>query len=265
MLIIGERINTSRKRIGEAVAAMDEEFVRRTVSEQVEAGAHMIDVNCGTLIDREPEVLEWLVRIAQDEAKVPLCLDSPNPAALERALAVHQGKPMINSISLEADRYKKILPLLKAHNACVTALCMDDKGMPETAEDGFAVASELARRLMDEGVPGENIFLDPLVRPIGADSRSGKLFLDLTRRIAEELPDVQVICGISNVSYGLPLRKHLNHAFLVMAIAAGLDAVILDPLDKKIMSLAYAAPALVGRDEFCAQYLEAHRAGRLEP
>lgn len=264
MLIIGELINTSRKKIGEAVQAGDIQYLQRVAKDQVEAGAHVLDVNCGTIIGKEPETLEWLVKLVQEVVDVPLCLDSPDPVALERALQAHKGTAMINSISLEKERYEAILPLLKGTDCSVVALCMDDKGMPENVEQGVELASRLVDGLGEEGVDPDRIYLDPLVRSVGTGPHYGIMFLETVRAIKEKYPTVHITCGLSNISFGLPQRRLLNRTFLVMAMAAGMDSAIMDPLDKVIMAHLYAARAVLGQDEFCADYITAQREGKLE-
>jgi len=269
MLIVGERINTSRKVKGEPVVEnaarnRDAEYFIDLARKQCEAGAKYIDVNAGTLLDGEPEALEWLVETVQGELDVPLSLDSPNPVAIERALKVHKGQAMINSITAEQERYDKILPFVKEYETKVIALSMGDAGIPSDSEGRISVAKELIGKLIADGVKPENIYSDPLVYPVATGPQYGLAVLDTIRTVKSEFPDVQTIAGVSNVSHGLPSRKFLNQAFAVMCMTAGLDAAIIDPLDRQLMALVYAAEALRGRDEFCAEYLSAARAGRFE-
>lgn len=264
MLIIGERINTSRKAVAPAVGARDGDFVRSEARNQVEAGADYLDVNCGTFVQEEPELLEWLVRTVQSAADVPLCLDSPNPAALRRALAAHHGRALINSITAERDRWGKVLPLVKEYGARIIALTMDDEGMSESAEERFRVGARLIENLTKNGVAPEDIFIDPLVRPVSTGTHYALVVYEAILRIRREFPGVHTVCGLSNVSYGLPARKLVNQTFLVQAMQAGLDAAIVDPLDKRLMSLIYASELLLNRDEYAANFLSAFRQERLE-
>ncbi|MGE5530104.1 MAG: methyltetrahydrofolate cobalamin methyltransferase [Patescibacteria group bacterium] len=264
MLIIGERINTSRKAIAPAVAARDAAFVQQEAKSQVEAGAAYVDVNCGTLVTEEPEVLEWLVRTAQAAVDAPLCLDSPNPVALERALKAHKGRAMINSITAEKDRWNKILPLVKEHRTRIIALTMDDEGMSESAEERFKVGVRLIDGLVKNGVDLDDIFIDPLVRPVSTGTHYAMVVYETISRLRREYPGVHTVCGLSNISFGLPARKLINQTFLVQAMQAGLDAAIVDPLDKRLMSLIHAAEVLLNRDEYAMNYLAAFRAEKLE-
>lgn len=263
MLIIGERLNTSRKGLHEAVEKRDEEFLRGIARKQVENGAAYLEVNCGTRLRNEAEDLPWLVKLVQETVDVPLSIDTPRAEATEAALSVHKGRAIINSISAESQRYEKVLPLVKKYKSGVIALCMDDQGIPETAERKFEVASNLRARLMSDGVPEEDIYLDPLVQTVGSNQAIAMAVVDAIREIARSFPKTHISCGISNISHGMPKRKVLNRNFVVMCIAAGLDTAILDPNDAELMQSIIAAEALAGRDEFCARYIQAYRAGKI--
>lgn len=264
MIIIGERINTSRNGIAPFVEGRDAKAIVDIARSQWEAGAAFIDVNCGTLLDDEPAGLEWMVKTIQAEMNCLLSLDSPSSAALEKALAVHQGKPLINSISMEKDRLESVLPLIKGRPCSVIALAMDDSGIPETAEERFDIAARLIDTLTGSGLALGDIFIDPLVRPISTGEQNGRIVLDTIRRIHQEYPGIHTVMGLSNISFGLPGRRLLNRAFLLLAMEAGLDAAILDPIDRQMTSLLKAAEALLGRDEYCKQYITAFRSGKLE-
>jgi len=263
MLVIGERLNTSRKGLHEAVEKRDEEFLKEIARKQVENGADYLEVNCGTRLSSEVEDLPWLAKLVQETVDVPLSIDTPRVEAMEPALSVHKGRAIINSISAESDRYEKILPLVKKHKSGVIALCMDDGGIPETAEQKFEVASNLRARLMSDGVPEEDIYLDPLVQTVGSNQAIGVAVVETIREIARSFPQTHISCGISNISHGMPKRKVLNRNFLVMCIAAGLDTGIVDPNDAELMQSILAAEALAGKDEFCTRYIEAYRAGKI--
>ncbi len=264
MLIVGERINTSRKTIRPAIENRDTAFIQEEARKQVQAGATMIDVNCGTFVNKEPEYLEWLVETVQEAVDLPLCIDSPNPKAIKVALEHHRnGRPLVNSITAQSDRFDQILSLILESRSSVVALCLDDKGMPEDTDDTLRIASTLVERLTSAGVPEDDIYIDPVVRPVGTNPIYGKIVLESIRRIASEFGSVHIICGLSNVSYGLPLRKLLNQNFLTMCLCAGLDAVILDPLDQRMMSNLLASQALLGQDEMCLNYITAFREQRL--
>lgn len=264
MIIVGELINASRKAIREAIEEQDSEVIKRLAREQVEAGADYIDVNAGIFVDKEVEYLKWLVTTVQSEVDAACCLDSPDPGAIEAALAVHKGTVMINSISLEKKRYEAMLPLLSGTDLKVVALCMGDEGMPKTAEERLKIANELINGLVKVGVDLNNIYVDPLVQPVGTDSTFGVEFLKTVEQIMTDWPGVHTMCGLSNISYGLPARKFLNRTFMVMAIAKGLDGAIVNPLDKQMMANIICAETLVGRDDFCVNYLKGYRENKFD-
>ncbi len=264
MLIIAERINTSRKRVAEAVRERDADFIRREAVKQVEAGAGYIDVNAGTSVAHEVDDLVWLTETIQSAVEVPVCVDSANPKALEAALKVHSGDAMVNSITAEAERIEGVLPLVVEHKTRVVALTMDDSGMPESADDRLRLAETLLEKLTGEGVEAERIYFDPIIRPISTNADQTLAVLEATRRIMTEFEGVHTICGLSNVSFGLPRRNLLNRSLLALMIGAGLDAVIIDPTEPGVMSTVFAAEAVVGRDEFCMKYITAEREGKLE-
>jgi cobalamin-dependent methionine synthase I len=264
MLVVGELINASRKDIAAAIEAQNEDEIKRVARDQVHAGADFVDVNAGVFVGKEADYLRWLVRTVQEEVDAPCCIDSPDPVAIEKALAVHEGTAMLNSISLEQERYEALLPLVSGTNLKIVALCMSDEGMPETCEERVKIADKLINSLVQKDVPIDNIYVDPLVQPISTNSAFGSEFLDAIGKIMTGFPGVHTICGLSNISYGLPLRKHLNQNFAVMAIARGLDGLIINPLDSQMMANIIAAETLAGRDEYCMKYLTAYRNKKFE-
>jgi len=264
MIIVGEKINSSRKSIAQALEQRDEGFISRIAQEQAQAGAEYIDVNAGTYLDEEIEYLPWLVEVVQSAVDLPLCLDSPNPKALTEAIKRHRGEPMINSISLEKDRFSSLLSVVTAQPCKVVALCMAETAMPRTVEERVSVGSELIGKLTDEGIPVEHIYVDPLVQPVAVDTAMGVATLGAIQQIMTEFPGVNTICGLSNISYGLPKRHLINRSFLALAMAYGLSAAILDPTDPKIMAMLLAVDMLLGRDEYCQRFIAAYQEGRIE-
>lgn len=262
MIIIGELINASRKAIKAAIENQDAAAIQQVATDQAAAGADYIDVNAGIFVGQEPQYLAWLVETVQQAVDKPCAIDSPDPAAIEAALAVHQGTPMINSISLEKDRYEKLMPIVAGTDMKVIALCMSDKGMPQTVADRLTIAEQLVGGLLDKGVRVENIFVDPLVQPLSVNDTFGMEFIDAIEQIVVRFPGIHTACGLSNISYGLPARKFMNRTFMTMAIAKGLDGALVNPLDDHMMAAIIAAEALAGRDDFCTNYLKAFRAGR---
>jgi len=264
MLIVGELINSSRKPIKAAVEAQDAEEIQKIAKDQHDHGADFIDVNAGTFVGKESEYMQWLVKTVQETVDAPCCIDSPDPKVVEAAAAVHKGSPMINSISLEKERYDALLPVIAGTDLKVIALCMSDKGMPETKDDRVAIADELINSLVKNNVAIENIFVDPLVQPVSTKDSYGMEFMNAVEAIMTGFPGVHTICGLSNISFGLPERKLINQAFAVMAIAKKLDAAIINPLDKRMMANIISAETLSGNDEYCSNYLTAYREDRLK-
>ncbi|MGD8962542.1 MAG: methyltetrahydrofolate cobalamin methyltransferase [Desulfobacterales bacterium] len=264
MIIVGELINASRKNIAAAIEEKNTEAIQAIAQDQHAHGADYIDVNAGVFVGKEAGYLKWLVETVQAKVDVPCCIDSPDPGAIEAALAVHNGTPMINSISLEKERYEALLPIVADTDLKVVALCMSDKGMPQTVDERLAIADELVNNLVKKNVALGNIYVDPLVQPLSTNVRFGVEFLNSIERIIKTFPGIHTVCGLSNISYGLPERKFLNQTFMVMAIIKGLDGAIVDPLDKKMMAAIIAAEALAGKDEWCDNYLTAYRGKKFE-
>ena len=264
MIIVGELINSSRKLIAEAIEKRDKGSIQKLAVAQAENGAHYIDVNAGAFVDQEEEYLKWLVGIVQEKVDAPCCLDSPDQKAIETALALHKGKAMVNSISLEKERYDNLLPLVGGTDLKVIALCMSDQGMPKTVEDRLAIADKLINGLAKKNVPLDNIYVDPLVQPISTDDTFGIEFLNAVEKIMTNFEGVHTMCGLSNISYGLPKRKFINRTFMTMAIAKGLDGAIVNPLDNAMMANIIASETLMGGDDYCMDYLKAFRAGKFD-
>ncbi len=262
MLIVGEKINGTIGRVKEAVEARDEKFIVDLAKLQLQNGAHVIDVNVGAG-ENEAENLAWAVGVIQKSLDIPLMLDSGNPDALQAAMAVHQGRPIINSVSGEEWKMKKLLPMVSKADCSIVALCMDDDGMPSTPEETLDVAGKIVERLTGAGVKREDIYLDPLVLSIATEFQAAKIASDTLGLIRQNLPQVRTIMAISNISFGLPCRRLLNRAFLVAAAMAGLDAFLVDVNDKSLMAMVWAANLLSGNDEGCRSYLKAYRQGIL--
>lgn len=264
MQVIGELINATRKAVARAVKKKDAASIQQLAIRQVEAGASRLDVN-GGIAGHETEYLAWLVDMVQEVVDTPLCLDSPDPEALALALPRCHRRPMINSITNEPDRFNALVPLALKYNAQILALCMDESGYPRTASDRMLIAASLIERLTRAGILPEDIYVDPAVFPVSTDTATGPAVLDAIAAIANNYPAAHIVCGLSNVSFGLPARSLLNRTFLTLAMGRGLDTVIADPCDAQLMANLVAAETLLGRDEYCMAYLEAHQCGKLEP
>jgi cobalamin-dependent methionine synthase I len=263
MLIVGERINTSRKSVDEAVAKRDAAYIVADVQKQVKAGADYIDINAGSRINSEKEDLQWLVWVVEAAVNVPLAVDSPDPKVLRAIARKVKQRPMINSTTAEFTRLEGMKGVLQERECDIVALCMDDRGIPKTVDKALNNASFLVQNLTQLGVPLERIHLDPMIQPISVNKDNGLLAMETIRRLKREFPEVRTICGLSNVSFGLPNRFLLNRLFIVLCLGAGLTGAIVDPLDQKMMTHILVAETLIGRDDYCMKYLAANRAGTL--
>ncbi len=264
MEIIGEKINGTRKRVAQAIAERDVAFIQELARSQVEAGAAWLDVNAGTHPQQEPEDLVWLVETIQAVVGVPLCLDSANPKALTAAMGSVNQTPMINSINGEESRLAEILPLVAEHGCRVIALAMGGKKIPETVEGRFTVVEQIMAETRRCGLPDEKVYVDPLAMTLSTNVQSGQLFFETLRAVHAAYPQVHFTAGLSNISFGLPARSFINRAFLTLALAAGLNSAILDPLDRELRAALLAAELVLGRDRHCLNYTRAYRAGLFE-
>ncbi|HEX8924842.1 MAG TPA: dihydropteroate synthase [Terriglobales bacterium] len=265
MLIIGEKINGTRKLVNKAVLERDADHIRKLAISQIEAGSDALDVNAGTSPDREPEDIVWLINTVQEVTDKPLCLDSPNPDALLAGLSATKQVPIINSISMEEARLRGVLPIVAQYGCRVLALALDGGTIPTTCEGRMAIVHRLMEETRKAGVPDEKVYVDPLVMSVGTDSNACLTTLATMRAILAAYSKAHLTAGLSNVSFGLPARTLLNRAFLTLAIEAGLDSAIVDPTDRGLMETMYATYAVLGRDRHCAQYNRAFRAGKIGP
>ncbi len=263
MIIIGEKLNGTLKKTAAAIAARDVAFVQDLAQRQVAAGATYIDVNAGTAPVREPDDLIWLVETVQAVTDTPLCLDSANPVALSAALNCVQRPPLINSISGESKRLEGVLPLVPGRAGGVIALLLDDNGIPKDVEGRLAVARRLLGLTRDAGLSDSQVYVDPLAIAVSTRQDGALVALETMRGLRAEAHDVKFSIGLSNISFGLPVRKVVNRVFLTLALAAGLDAAIMDPLDESLFSELLGAELVLGRDRFCRKYTSAFRAGRV--
>ena len=258
-VIIGERINpTGRRKLAAEMASGDFTTVIGDVAAQIEAGAHMLDVNAGIPLADEPAILADTVRLVQSLTDVPLSIDSSIVAALEAGLDAYEGKPLVNSVTGEEDRLEQVLPLVAKHGAAVVAITNDETGISEDPDVRFSIAKRIVERAADHGIAKDDIVVDPLVMPIGAIGSAGRQVFALLRRLHDEL-GVNTTCGASNVSFGLPSRNELNGAFLTMAISNGLTSAITSPLHGEVREAVKAADVMMGNDRDCNAWIATHR------
>ncbi len=258
-VIIGERINpTGRKALAAEMKAGDYSRVEADALAQVEAGAHMLDVNAGIPLADEPKILAEVIQLVQSITDTPLCIDSSIVAALEAGLEVYQGKALVNSVTGEEAQLQQVMPLVKKYEAAVVAISNDENGISQDLDVRFDVAKKIVERAADYGIPACDVVVDPLVMPIGAVNTAGAQALKLIHRLRTELK-VNTTCGASNISFGLPNRDGINAAFLSMAIHAGMTSAITSPLHKEVVNATLGADMMMGRDPDCMNWIKCFR------
>ena len=254
-VIIGERINpTGRKSLAREMAAGDYSRVESDAIAQVDAGAHMLDVNAGIPLADEPAILAEAIRRVQKVTDVPLSIDSSIVAALESGLAAYEGKALVNSVTGEEERLEAVLPLIKKYDAAVIGISNDETGISEDPDERLKIARKIVERAEDHGIKRENVIIDPLAMPIGAVRTAGTSLFRIVRRCREEL-GVNTCCGASNISFGVPGRPTLNTIFLAMAIASGMTSAIMNPVRPVEMEAIRAANLLMNNDPHGGQWI----------
>jgi 5-methyltetrahydrofolate--homocysteine methyltransferase len=257
--IIGERINpTGRKLFQERLRNGDMSTIEKDVADQVAGGADMLDVNMGVPLMDEPELLAKTVRLVQSLTDLPLCIDSSVVEALDAGLAAYQGKALVNSTTGEDDRLDVILPLVKKYGAAIIALPNDETGIPMTADERMPIVEKIVRRVEKEGIPLEDLLIDPLAMPVGAEPESVKQTLETIYRVKEKY-GLNSSIGASNVSFGLPNRHALNAAFMPQAMAMGLTSAIMDSRTHEIVQSVRAADLLLAKDAWGANWISKFR------
>jgi cobalamin-dependent methionine synthase I len=265
MIIIGEKINSSIPASMEAIKAKDAQKIAELAKAQFDAGAAFIDINAGMFLSQEPEYLAFLAETVGKSLSLPVSVDTPSIGAAKEALAAAGGQGhLINSVTTEKARLEGMTALAREYNCSVIALCSPESGMEDSLETRLKMADKLVTYLTAGGIAAEKIYIDPMLKPVGAEPSAGLEALETISRLHILFPQCHISCGLSNLSYGLPKRRILNRAFAVAAIIAGLDAAIADPLDRPLLSLCAAADAIAGRDEYCIDYVEKCREGKIE-
>jgi 5-methyltetrahydrofolate--homocysteine methyltransferase len=263
MIIIGELINCSRKSVLNAVENSDASFIADLATAQAKAGADYIGINAG-IPESEPETMAWLVEVVQRSVNLPLCFDSESAQAQQRGLESYdwkRGKPILNSISLESSRLALMLEAIEKWKPQVIGLCAAKGMIKGRVESKIEVARSLVGYIRNTGLKDEDIFLDPCVLPVAIDQSNGTAVADSVATLHVEFPNTHIVCGVSNVSFGLPGRKWLNRAYVVMLMTRGLDVVVCDPTDQILMSLIRSAETLRGNDQDCEIFLKYFRSG----
>jgi len=256
-VLIGERINpTGKKKMTAALEAGDLDVVRKEALAQIEAGADVLDVNAATANTDEVTLLPKVVQVVMDTVDVPLCLDSSRPEALEAALKLYKGKPLVNSVTGQEESLREVLPLVREYKAAVIGMTVDDEGIPDEMERRVAIAHKIVERAEKSGIAREDVIIDCVTMTLGADPKSALITVESLRRIKEEL-GVNMTLGASNISFGLPNRDLINNAFLAVAIAAGLNCPVINVA--KMRPIVLAVDLVMGRDTNAMRYIKAQR------
>jgi 5-methyltetrahydrofolate--homocysteine methyltransferase len=259
--LIGERINPTGRRIfQEQLRAGDLSAIERDVKAQVEGGADVLDVNMGVPLTDEPELLAKAIQMVQSLTDLPICIDSSVVEALEAVLSVYQGRALVNSITAEDDRMAAVLPLGKRYDAAIIALPNDHDEIPMEADKRVRLTETIIRVATEEyGIDAADIVIDPLAMPIGADTTTSLVTFDTMRQIRDRF-GVNMTCGASNTSFGMPDRHTLNSVWLPMAMTSGLTSAIMDARTPQIVAAVTAADVFLGRDDWGMAWISAHRA-----
>ncbi|MEA4901964.1 methyltetrahydrofolate cobalamin methyltransferase [Desulfitobacterium sp.] len=265
MIIIGEKINGTIPSVKKAIEERDEAFIHNLAERQSEAGANYIDVCASTAPEVEVETLKWLMDIVQEATDTPLCIDSPNPKAIEAVFPYAQRPGLINSVSLEGDKCEIIFPMIQGTPWQTIALTCDNNGIPKDVQTRVDIAKVLVEKAQQYHITPERIHIDPLVIALSADNDSLLKFAEATRQIKELYPTINITSGLSNISFGMPLRKVVNQNFLTLAMFAGMNSAILDPLNRDLAATLLATEALLGRDKYCRNYANAYRKHKIGP
>lgn len=265
MIIIGEKINGTIPSVKKAIEERDEDFIRNLAINQAEAGAHYLDVCASTAPEQEVETLIWLMNIVQDAVDIPLCIDSPNPRTIEQVFKYARRPGIINSVSGEGDKCEIIYPLIQGTEWQVIALTCDNRGIPADVQTRLEITRIMVEKALKYDITPDRIHLDPLVLALSADNNSLLNFVETLKKAKELYPTIKVTSGLSNISFGMPLRKVINQNFLTIALYAGMDSAIMDPCNRDMLATLLATEALLGRDRYCRNYYNAYRKNKIGP
>lgn len=261
MIIIGEKINGAIPSVAEAIAKKDEDFIRNLARTQAEAGVNYIDVCASTEVALELATIKWLIELVQEATDTPISIDSPNTAICVEAVAFCNKPGLINSVSMEGDKIDVVFPVIADTPWHCAALLCDDTGIPKSGEKRLEVFAAIMEKAKQYKIAPSRLHIDPLVEMLCTSEDGINVVLDVIRKIKKQYPTIHVTGGASNISFNLPARKFVNQAFIVLAMGAGMDSAIINPLHKDMMGLVYATEALKGMDEFCIEYINGYRQG----
>lgn len=265
MIIIGEKINGTIPSVAEAIAEKNIDFIQDLARTQAAAGASFIDVCASVTVEVELETMKWLIDLVQDAVDTPIAIDSPDANICVGAMPFCKKTGLINSVSMEGDKIDVVFPhLVKTTWECAVLLC-DDTGIPKSGEQRLEIFEALMKKVEEYDIPPSRLHIDPLVEMLCTSENGINTILEVIRGIKSQYPDIHVTGGASNISFNLPARKFVNQAFLVLAMGAGMDSAIINPLHKHMMGLIYATEAMKGNDEYCMEYINGYREGLFGP
>ena len=265
MIIVGEKLNGSIPSMAKAIAERNEKRIRSLAVKQEDAGADFLDVCASVPEDVEEETLKWMLELVQDASDLPICLDSPSPNTIVKAMQYVKKPGLINSVSMEGDKVSKIFPAIAGTRWKCICLCSDENGIPDSAEKRLQVLDRILAEADKYGISHDRLFIDPLVEMLCTSEDGISTVIDTIKGIRAKDEDLHIIGAISNISFNLPARALINQTFATLAIAAGMDAGILDPMNRDMMGAIFATEACMGLDDYCMEYIGAFREGRIGP
>lgn len=261
MIIIGEKINGAIPTVARAIAEKNEDRIRRLAKRQSDAGADFIDV-CSAVPDRDVETLAWLIDLVQGVCDTPISIDSPSAKSIVEAIPLCKKPGIINSVSLEGDKIDTVFPVIADTDwQCIALLC-DSSRIPYDPDERIDIMDRLMVKVKDYGIDPHRMHIDPLVFSVGTNPDVFTCYAKVARYVREAYPEVNITSGLSNISFGLPSRKTINQAFLILAIQAGMTSAIIDPTNRELIGSIFAAEALLEKDEYCIEYIGAYNDDR---
>ena len=255
MLIIGEKLNSSVPKTLEALNSHNEKYLTETIKRQAQCGAQYLDINTALTRDKETENMLWVIKLALENSPCGIMIDSPEPQVILDCMPALEGRrAIVNSITLD-DKYDALISAIKETQAGVVCLPIKGRAIPETAQERVENAALLINKLRSAKIEDDKIYIDILAEAVATNGEAAKTALETLRLIREQFPRIHTVCGLSNISFGLPLRAKLNAAFLTMAMQNGMDSVIADPTSETVMDAVYIAQAMLGEDEYCIEFI----------
>ncbi|GHU38808.1 methyltetrahydrofolate--corrinoid methyltransferase [Spirochaetia bacterium] len=261
MIIIGEKINGSIPSMAKAIAEKDEALIKDLAKKQAGAGASFIDVCASVSEDQEAETLKWLIGLVESVTDIPIAIDSPSVNVIAQVIPLCKKCGLINSVSMEGNKVDTIFPIIANTRWECICLLSDDTGIPKSAADRLRVFGNLMKKAAGYKITPARLHIDPLIEMLCTSEDGIAKVTDTMREVKRQFPEIHITGGASNISFNLPMRKFINRAFIILAMEAGLDSAILDPLNKELLALVYATEALLGKDEMCLEYIGAYREG----